>query len=326
LKLSCLAPAKINLTLRITGKRPDGYHELSSLVVFADFGDHLTVQPARCDSSQTVSLKLAGPFGRFLRAEDDNLVLQAARALRQTVLQEDTVLETVLAPVEIILEKNLPLASGIGGGSSDAAAILYLLNRLWGLNWSFERLSHLALSLGADVPMCLRAIAEQTVQNSGQNMSSEKRPSAFALQVSGIGETMQKAAAPPFYLVCVNPLKAVSTPVIFQAWGTQTHQFSISKDCPDNQSHDAFMSWLKEQNNDLQGPAMNLCPDIADIVTLFEATEDCLIARMSGSGATCFGLYKTIKAAQQAMKTIQQARPEFWVMAGALFTKREVTL
>jgi 4-diphosphocytidyl-2-C-methyl-D-erythritol kinase len=273
------APAKINLHLHVIGRRQDGYHLLDSLVVFADIGDWLAVSPA-----PDLSLTLSGPFATGLAAEPDNLVLRAARGLAD--------LAGVRPIGALQLEKNLPVASGIGGGSADAAAALRLLCRFWAVS---PDLTQLAQSLGADVPVCLLS-----------------RPALM----SGIGEIL--APAPPVPeagLVLVNPGVAVSTPAVFRA---RTGGFSPPADFPVGgwKSAQALSHALAETRNDLETPARPLAPAINDALAALANAPGCQIARMSGSGATCFGLFASADAARHAADTVR--RDGWWVWGGSL--------
>jgi len=272
--------AKINLTLQVTGRRADGYHELESLVVFADVGDVLTIGPA-----ETISLTLDGPFAGPLLNEHDNLVLRAAEALGKRA--------GVKSGAAITLTKNLPVASGIGGGSADAAAALRGLSRLWQLDLAATELTEIALSLGADVPVCLRG--EPVI-------------------MSGIGEELQPLpASPPLWLLLVNPGVAVATSAVF---GSLAGNFSEVKEPrlpPIGLA--AFVDWVAARGNDLQAPACRLAPAVTEVLTALDETQDCLLARMSGSGATCFGLFAERETAQMAAARIGAAHPAWWAVA-----------
>lgn len=269
------APAKVNLALHITGQRADGYHLLDSLVVFVEAGDRIT---ARADEALT--LEITGPQSARLVADVDNLCLRAARAIGVTA--------------SITLEKHLPVASGIGGGSSDAAATLRALSRLTG-----KPLPEPAavLRLGADVPVCLTA-----------------RPARMA----GIGETVTPLphALPPAWLVLVNPGEGVSTPQVFKAL--------IRRDNPPLQAMPRLANtaelaaWVAMQRNDLEPPALTLLPEIARVKTALSAQHGCLLARMSGSGATCFGLFSDPLTAHAAANAIRSAQPAWWIAAGRM--------
>jgi len=267
------APAKINLTLHVTGRRSDGYHLLDSLVVFADFGDLITVRPA------TVSrLAVTGPMAAGVPVDADNLVLKAAALIDVTA--------------DITLEKHLPSAAGIGGGSSDAAATLRALCDMTGVAMPRD-----VLVLGADVPVCL---------------------APRAARMRGIGEDVTPlAGVPPLYAVLVNPRVVVSTPGIF-AGLTQRDNPAMSDPLPTWADAAAFMCWLGEQRNDLQGPAIAAEPIIAEVLEALLDTPGCQLARMSGSGATCFGLYDRAESAAAAAGRLAQDRPGWWAKATRL--------
>jgi 4-diphosphocytidyl-2-C-methyl-D-erythritol kinase len=271
------AHAKINLYLHVTGRRADGYHLLDSLAVFADIADQIEAQPA-----DTLSLTIDGPFAQGLQAESDNLVLRAARALADATGTH--------AGASLRLTKNLPIASGIGGGSADAAATLRALSALW----RADTPAALPASLGADVPVCL-----------------ESRPR----RMQGIGEILSEAPAlPPCGLVLINPGVAVSTPSVFRA---RTGGYSPPASLPPRWADAGAMARdLARLTNDLQAPAESLCPAITGVLDALRAHPGCLLARMSGSGATCFGLYATPLAAAQAAAAL--SRPGWWCRGGAL--------
>ncbi|MEQ1866165.1 MAG: 4-(cytidine 5'-diphospho)-2-C-methyl-D-erythritol kinase [Micropepsaceae bacterium] len=279
-----LAPAKINLFLHVGDKRPDGYHNLLSLAVFADLGDWLALAPA-----SALSLNITGPFAAALAADDDNLVMKAARAL--------TAWAGKPLGADLTLEKNLPIASGIGGGSSDAATALLMLAEHWALPIGIEKIRELALALGADVPVCLN-----------------RRPTLM----SGIGEILKPAPElPPFALVLVNPGVSVPTAQIFKALRTRTGT-AEPKPFKGSSIRD-FALWLDQLSNDLAAPAIALAPAITRVEAAITATGDCLLARMSGSGATCFGLYATHEQAKAAASSLAKAHPEWWVRAAQTY-------
>jgi 4-diphosphocytidyl-2-C-methyl-D-erythritol kinase len=274
------APAKVNLFLRVTGRRDDGYHLLESLAVFAGTGDVLHAEPA-----DSLSLTLRGPFAAGLGAGPDNLVLRAARALAEAA--------GVSSGATLTLEKHLPVASGIGGGSSDAAAALRLLARLWGLG---EVPPGLALRLGADVPVCLR-------------------PAPLVMR--GVGEALSPAPALPEYgLALVNPGVAVATADVFRQASLMRTQFSPRVSLPACwPSAGALAQALAELGNDLQAPAMALCPAIQDVLAALRRVPGCLLAQMSGSGATCFGIFATPSEAKGAAALGRIAG--WWAWGGA---------
>ena len=274
------APAKVNLFLHVVGRRPDGYHLLDSLAVFPAVGDTLRAAPA-----EAFSLALEGPFGGALRAVPDNLVLRAARGLAE--------LAGVRGGARLTLVKTLPVASGIGGGSADAAAALRLLGRLWGVAPAAEALRALALRLGADVPVCLTG-----------------RPA----RMGGVGDMLSPAPdLPACGLVLVNPGVAVSTPDVFRA---RSGRFSAPAALPSGWPDAVAMARdLAALGNDLEPPAVTLCPVIGTVLAALRAAPGCLLARMSGSGATCFGLFADAVAAAAAAEGVR--RPGWWVWGGA---------
>jgi len=272
------APAKINLCLHVTGRRLDGYHLLDSLVVFADVADRVFASHAR-----GLSLVVAGPEGAGLQAEPDNLVLRAAR-------------EMGVEDAALILDKRLPIASGIGGGSADAAATLRALARLTGLPLPP---GDEVVRLGADVPVCLAA-----------------RPARMA----GIGERISPLPPlPPLACVLVNPRLPVPTPQVFAA--LQSRDNPPLPDLPALAlgSAESFASWLAEQSrNDLVAPAREVAPILVDVQSAIETTRDCLLARMTGSGGTHFGLYATAEAARAAAETLRAVHPFWWIETGRI--------
>ena len=274
------APAKINLALHVTGRRDDGYHLLDSLVTFAEDGDELVFETSDSDSFLVI-----GRFGSEL-SEDDNLVLKA-RDLLRAALDKNA---QPHGPVSITLDKSLPIASGIGGGSADAAATLRGLLRLWKAELPAERLQQIALQLGADVPMCL---------------------ASTPLRARGIGEAIDTVAMPSVPLVLVNPLKPVSTPEIFRSLKRRDNdpigEMSMAADVS------AWMQSLYALRNDLQPPAEALVPEIAEACDLLRQSLAGYV-RMSGSGATCFGLYETEAAAMKAALALSVYRPNWYVL------------
>jgi 4-diphosphocytidyl-2-C-methyl-D-erythritol kinase len=274
------APAKVNLFLRVVGRRADGYHLLDSLAVFPDIGDVV-----RAEAAEGLSLALSGPFAGALQSEGDNLVLRAARGLAG--------LAGVRTGARLTLVKHLPVASGIGGGSADAAAALRLLGRLWGVAPDAEVLLALALRLGADVPVCLGA-----------------RPA----RMGGIGEVLSPAPGlPGFGLALVNPGAAVSTPAVFRG---RLGGFSAPAALPSRWSDAGAMARdLADLGNDLEAPAVALCPAIGAVLAALRAARGCLLARMSGSGATCFGVFADPAGAAAAADSVRRAG--WWAWGGA---------
>jgi 4-diphosphocytidyl-2-C-methyl-D-erythritol kinase len=275
------APAKINLHLAITGKRDDGYHLLDSLAVFA--GAHDMVHAAHSDDALT--LEVQGPFAAALTVEPDNLVLRATRALAAL---------TGTPPfAKLVLQKNLPVASGIGGGSADAAAALRALVRLWRLAVKPRDMHAIALALGADVPVCLDSVPRR---------------------MGGIGDVLTSAPSLPAYgMALINPGVAVSTAAVFRA---RMGPFSPDPDLPGGWDEAGAMARrLSVLSNDLEHAAVTLCPEIGLVLDALRGTTGCLLARMSGSGATCFALYETPSRAVDA--AARCAWPGWWRWGGA---------
>ena len=268
------APAKVNLTLHVTGRRADGYHLLDSLVVFAGVGDRVTVRAA-----PGLSLAITGPQAVALPVRDDNLVLRAARLMG--------------GDVAVTLDKVLPVASGIGGGSADAAATLRAMARLG------RALPDAAavLALGADVPVCLAGIAAR---------------------MAGVGEAVSPVAVmPQAWLVLVNPCVAVATPDVFRALARADNP-AMPVVLPAFQSVAALAKFLNLQRNDLQAAAISLAPVIGTVLAAVAALRGCHLARMSGSGATCFGLFGDPLVAAAAAGELRAARPGWWVAAAPI--------
>ncbi|MCY4393863.1 MAG: 4-(cytidine 5'-diphospho)-2-C-methyl-D-erythritol kinase [Rhodospirillaceae bacterium] len=274
--LQAFAPAKINLWLHVTGRRRGGYRELDSLVAFADIGDRLSAAPAG-----DLSLSVSGPFAAALGRGTNNLVLQAARALAEHC--------GVPAAAALHLEKNLPVASGIGGGSADAAAALRLCVRLWQADIGGSDLMRLALDLGADVPVCL---------------------AGTTARMTGIGETLTPVdpSPPPVPAVLVNPGSPVSTGQVFDALGGR---FSL----PAEDRGGDLAARAASNRNDLETPAIGLVPEIAEVLAALRALPEIRLARMSGSGATCFGLFERDDAASEGARAVAAAHPSWWVAA-----------
>lgn len=279
-----LARAKVNLSLRVLGRRDDGYHELDGLIAFAGVGDRIHVEVA-----ESLVLDIDGPFADSLCGEDGNLVLRAARGLAA---------HAGIAPAaRIRLDKQLPVAAGLGGGSADAAATLQALCTLWGLAPTRDDLYALALELGADVPICLFG---------------------KAAYVSGIGERIGPAPhLPASWLVLANPGVALSTRAVFKARpggpGHPAHRWgSAPSDAVE------LARRLALDGNDLEGPARTLTPEVDAVLAALAGTDGYLLTRMSGSGATCFALYADAASAEAATARIKAAHPEWWVRAAPL--------
>lgn len=282
------APAKINLTLHVVRRREDGYHDLESLVAFTGAGDALSLTPA-----SALSLRCEGATAAQAGEGDDNLVLKAARHLQALAPQITT--------GAFHLVKNLPVAAGLGGGSSDAAAALRLLARANGLALDDPRIIEAAAMSGSDVPVCL-----------------EKR----ARMMSGRGERLGPALRlPACYIVLVNPGAAVATPRIFARLNLKPGEetgFRAHPPVADDLDFDALIALLKRCRNDLEDAASVEAPVIGHVLSVLSAARSCKLARMTGSGATCFGLFPTRLAASRAARVIKRDHPSWWVKAAAL--------
>ena len=286
------APAKINLTLRVLGRRADGYHELESLVAFAGVGDALTFAPGGA-----LTLAVSGPTAQAAGDNADNLVLKAARALAGRIAG--------LTLGGFALSKRLPVAAGLGGGSADAAAALRLLARANGVALDDPRLMQAAQATGSDVPVCL-----------------DPKPRLMR----GVGDVL---SAPPdlprLFAVLVNPGVAVSTIDVFAGLNLASGPASGGASSPAplvlegwGGEPTAFVAALAKERNDLEAPAIELEPAIANVLAVLQALPDCRLARMSGSGATCFGLFPTNAAAAAAARTLRVGYPQWWVRATVL--------
>jgi 4-diphosphocytidyl-2-C-methyl-D-erythritol kinase len=261
--------AKLNLALHVRARDADGYHRIETVFAFAEDGDALSVAPA-----EGLSLKVTGPFARGLADEPDNLVLRAARALATR--------RNIDAGAALTLDKRLPVASGIGGGSADAAAALRLLRRFWRLDIDDAALGGIAAGLGADVPACL---ASRTTR--GEGRGDRLQP----LDLPGL------AGAP---ILLVNPRVPVSTAAVFRGW--------------DGVDRGPLDDW-ESGRNDLEAPARALAPVIDDLLAALASAR---VARMSGSGATCFGLYDDAAARDASAARLRAARPDWWLLATCL--------
>ena len=281
----CPAPAKINLALHVTGQTADGYHALESLVAFCKPADELSLEIEQGDHA--VTLETGGPFGAAL-GNDANLVLKAAALLARRF--PDAFGEA--GAIRFELEKNLPVASGIGGGSADAAAALLLLRRVLDLPLNDGALMALGAELGSDVPMCLPS---STLVARGRGIEIEP--------VTGF---------PELFLVLINPGIAVSTPAVFAA--LEQKQNPPLATLPERLTAEVLTDWLAEQRNDLQPPALSLAPAVGEALSVL-GQAGATLARMSGSGATCFGLFFDLTEAQKAASVIAASRPGWWVTA-----------
>ncbi|MFK7753885.1 MAG: 4-(cytidine 5'-diphospho)-2-C-methyl-D-erythritol kinase [Sedimentitalea sp.] len=281
------APAKINLTLHITGQRDDGYHLLDSLVVFADVGDELLVQVG-----STISVTTEGPEAALVPADMSNLVLRVAALFKD------------LPGASFLLTKNLPVASGIGGGSADAAAAFrgMMCHHSGGetdpmmYDPAKTPMSRSLLDLGADIPVCLQS-----------------RPARMA----GIGDVLSPVPdMEVLHAVLVNPRVGVPTPSVFRALKSKTNP--AMPEIPQFHGRNHLIDWLGAQRNDLEPPAIELQPEIKRVKRALEAFPTCLLARMSGSGATCFGVFESHDAAQNAQRGLSKQYPDWWVQAACL--------
>lgn len=283
LPLTTRARAKVNLDLRVLGRRADGYHELESLVAFAGVGDTLSLDPGA-----PLSLSIAGARAQALAAGDDNLVLRAARAL--------AAVRPGLRLGGFRLVKRLPIASGIGGGSADAAAALRLLARLNGVKPADPVLKEVAASVGADVPVCLDSRARL---------------------MAGIGEKLGPILRlPPLFAILVNPGLGVETVAVFRALGLKASEVvsqARAATLAAPASATELQGYLASTTNDLAAPAQQIAPVIGEVLERLAALPGCRLARMSGSGATCFALFDDCTASATAAKVLQSERPGWWV-------------
>ena len=276
-----VANAKINLSLKIRGREESGYHQLESLVVFASVADRVT-----CKDADALDLEISGPFAAQLADEKSNLILNAARVFAGALGRDPT--------VKFELEKNLPIASGIGGGSADAAAALRAMMRLWGDPPG--SINGIALQLGADVPVCLK-----------------KRPSFM----TGLGENLRTIPRlPEMHAVLANPGVSVSTADVFQRLQAGHVEGPDRLPLlPGVETLDRLVAWLEENGNDLEGPAMAIEPVIKTVINDLQATAGCRLARMSGSGATCFALYDDPFDSAEAAAALKEKHGNWWVTA-----------
>lgn len=280
-----LARAKVNLTLHVTGQRPDGYHLLDSLVAFPQIGDRLCAEPA-----DRLELIINGPFARNLDGPaEENLIVKAVAAFAKS--------SGIPAPkLRIDLTKRLPVASGIGGGSSNAATMLRLLEDITGQYLAEDTLHELALSLGADVPVCLN-----------------QEPQIMA----GIGDVIRQGPQlPKCGIVLVNPKVEVSTPDVFRSMARRDNPaMPLMPEVFESPDH--LARYLATCRNDLQEPAISLCPEIDSTLSALEGSDHIKLARMSGSGATCFGLCEQ-EEALEVERTLRASFANWWIAAGAL--------
>ena len=284
--------AKVNLTLRVIGRRTDGYHDIESVVAFADCADRLTLTPG-----SELILQMSGPLAQACGETSDNLVLKAARLLGESVPD--------LKVGSFTLDKVLPVAAGIGGGSADAAAALRLLAQLNGLSLDDERLLEVALATGADVTVCL---------------------ASRACDMTGVGETLMPLSLPIIPCVMVNPCVPVATRDVFDALGLRNGELLVGAtdvfrgtDWPEaGASVEDWVEVLAADTNDLEAPATRIQPVIGKVIAALNATNGAWLARMSGSGATCFAIYENTADAGRAAAKIRLDHPDWWVHAGTL--------
>lgn len=287
-RIEATAPAKVNLTLHVTGQRDDGYHLLDSLVVFADVGDALTATPA-----SELLLAVGGLFAAGVPINETNLIIRAAEVLRATYGISDGAILT--------LDKALPHAAGIGSGSCDAAAALGMLATLWGIG-PLPCDAPQVVALGADVPVCLQGPAPQRMRGIGEKLSTVP-------------------ALPPCALVLVRPPVHVPTGAVFDGLATKTG--APMDDLPEGLDFAGFADWLAQQRNDLQAPAMVIAPQIADTIAALNAMSSVACAGMSGSGATCFALVENMEQAEGVAGVMQAAHPDWWIMPTAVLGRRD---
>lgn len=284
--------AKVNLTLRVVGRRVDGYHELESVVAFADCADQLSLTPG-----PKLQLRTIGPLAEACGEASDNLVFKAAQLLAERV--------TDLKLGEFVLNKVLPVAAGIGGGSADAAAALRLLAKLNDLAFEDSRLREVALLTGADVPVCL---------------------ASRACDMTGVGENLLPLSLPEMPCVMINPRVPVATKDVFAALGLQKGELLVgatdvieAAGWPDEGgSIGDWVEALAAGTNDLEAPAQRIQPLIGEVLTALRDADGSRLARMSGSGATCFAIFEQVTKAQAAARQIELAHPQWWVHAGML--------
>lgn len=275
------APAKINLYLHVNHRRDDGYHDLDSLVVFTEFGDTVGLSPA-----PSLELLRKGSFAALLPDNlEDDLCLRAARELAAQFGQK--------ASVRISLEKNIPVAAGLGGGSADAAAVLRGLCRLWFIDPANPKVVDIATGLGADVPVCLLG---------------------DAALIRGVGDIVEPVeAAARLNLLLVNPNQPLSTASVFRAWAQSAEETAPRDEPVSDIGNYEFLAGLAQTRNDLMAAAIGLCPVIDDVLSDLSGLPGCQLARMSGSGPTCFAMFETADACAQGALRLTERRPGWWV-------------
>lgn len=281
-----LAPAKVNLFLHVGPVSEDGYHPLASLVAFANLGDGLTVEPA-----ERLSLTLTGPFGQGLGDGGDNLILKALRALGAATEAGDP-------PLAVTLDKQLPIAAGLGGGSSDAGAALKAAREVLGLSLDDASLADIAASVGADGPMCLHARAVWA-EGRGDRLTFEPR-------------------LPPLSAVLINPGAPSPTGAVYRAHDAGRATTADHPGPPGDWTLSTVIDWLAVQRNDLEAPAVTLQPAIGVVLSEAARLPGVRLARMSGSGATVLALFDTAETAADAARGLSLVRPDWWVRATTL--------
>lgn len=280
------APAKINLTLKVGRPRADGYHPLRSVVAFADVGDVI-----EAEESETLSLDIRGDFAEGLSAGSDNLVIRAVNALAEAA--------GVAPRARLSLEKNLPIASGIGGGSSDAASTLMALNGLWNLKWPSQRLAELGAKLGADVPVFFSG--------------------GGAAYMTGAGEHFIRMRAPSLAAVLANPLKPLSTPSVYGEFdrlglGSQLEE----GEAPAWNTESEAVAIMRARGNDLEPAASSLMPAISDVLAEFRGLDGVRHAALSGSGATVFAIVENRARAERLADDLVSRHPDWWIQDATL--------
>jgi len=277
--ISSIAPAKINLFLHVTGKRPDNYHLINSIFAFSEFGDKIKI----CES-QKDELLITGEFSNQIEDSLDNLVFKTADIIREQY--------NIEKPIKIHLEKNIPVGAGMGGGSSDAASTAKLLRKLWNLDIADSELASLLLPIGADIPPCVHGKL------------------SF---ISGIGEEIHSLALDnKLSILLVNPMIHITTADIFKM-GIENYSTNIEiSDIPKTEKE--LILWLQNKNNDLENNAIDLFPEVGNLINEISNLDNCMLARMSGSGSTCFGIFNNIDDAKNAANVIKDIYPDYWVV------------
>jgi 4-diphosphocytidyl-2-C-methyl-D-erythritol kinase len=273
-----IAPAKLNLFLHVTGKREDGYHFLESMIAFTpNIHDQIEIE----NSSKEIIIEEAGSFLDRLPIDNKNNIIYRAA----------TFLKNGNDGVVIKLHKNIPIGGGLGGGSSDAATVTRMLKEVWGINLTKKELDEKLIKLGADVPICFHG---------------------KIAYFSGIGEVIEDINIfPKIYAIVINPMQPLLTQDVFKAY-KQPFSTPINNKPSSFQSIQDLTVFLKEQRNDLENIAIEVIPEIKEILKTINEQEDCLLARMSGTGPSCFGLFREVETAKKALQKIQDLHPNWW--------------